>query len=356
MLNRIIHFHLEHRWFVLVGLLGVIAFGVWALVRIPMDAFPDLTNNQVTVITECPGMAPSEVEQLVSYPIEVALMGVPNTETIRSISKLNLSVVTLVLAESVPTYLARQLVNERLQEARSRLPNGVDPRLGPVATAFGEVYQYTIEGGDLSAMDLKTLHEWQIKNQLRTVPGVNEVNTWGGETRQYQIELDPARLQSYGLTLRDVFQRIQENNANFGGGFIEHASQQYALRGLGRTQNIADLENILLQSRAGIPVVLRDVARVVVGPMPRQGAILRDGQGEAVSGMVIMLKGENGKTVAERVKARVAEIAQSLPAGVAITPFYDQTEVIDPPVKFADPVLSQSIRKSFSSFDPTLTR
>lgn len=327
MLNRIIDFHLEHRWFVLIGLIGIIGLGVWALMHIPIDAFPDLTNNQVTVITEAPGMAPAEVEQLVSYPIEVALMGIPKSESIRSISKLNLSVITLILDDSVPTYFARQLVNERLQEVRSRLPDGVEPRLGPVATAFGEVYQYTIEGGNLSAMDLKTLHEWQIKNQLRTVPGVNEVNTWGGETKQYHIEVDPNRLQAYGLTLRDVFARVQENNTNFGGGFIEHASQQYALRGLGRALNPADLESIILVARAGTPVVLRDVARVVVRPMPRQGAVLRDGQGEAVAGMVIMLKGENGKRVIQRVKDKIASL--TLPVGVKIRAFYDQSGVID---------------------------
>jgi cobalt-zinc-cadmium resistance protein CzcA len=325
--NRFIDFHLAHRWFVLIGLIGLVALGVWAMLRIPVDAFPDLTNNQITVITECPGMAPAEVEQLVSFPIEVSLMGIPKTEDIRSISKLNLSVVTLVLDDSVPTYFARQLVNERLQEVRSRLPEGLEPRLGPVATAFGEVFRYTIEAPGMSAMDIKTMHEWQIKNQLRTVPGVNEVNTWGGETKQYFVEADPQRLQAYGLTLRDVFARLQENNANFGGGFIEHASQQYALHGLGRAQGIPDLENVVLTARGGTAVLVRDVAHVSVGPMQRQGATLHDGRGETVSGIVIMLKGENGKQVIERVKQKLASIV--LPAGVTIRSFYDQSEVID---------------------------
>lgn len=325
MLDRIIHFHLEHRWIVLIGLIGIVAVGVWAMLRIPIDAFPDLTNNQVTVITECPGMAPSEVEQLVTYPIEVSLMGVPKTETIRSISKFGLSLVTLVMDDSVPTYFARQLVNERLQEIRSKLPEGLETHLGPVATAFGEVYQYTVEG-DLPAMELKTLHDWEIRNQLRTIPGVNEVNTWGGETRQYHVEVDPTRLQSYGLTLRDVFNHIQDNNANFGGGFIEHASQQYVLHGLGRARSTADLEDVVLIARAGTPVKLRSVATVAVQPMQRQGATLRDGR-ETVSGMVIMLKGENGKDVINRVKAAVANL--SLPKGVRLSSFYDQSEVID---------------------------
>ncbi|MEQ1883496.1 MAG: CusA/CzcA family heavy metal efflux RND transporter [Bryobacteraceae bacterium] len=327
MLNKIIRFHIENRGLVLLGLALVIGAGVWAMLRTPIDAFPDLTNNQVTIITECPGMAPAEVEQLVSYPMEVGLMGIPKTEGIRSISKLNLSIVTLVLDDSVPTYFARQLVNERLQEVRSRLPQGLEPRLGPVATAFGEVYRYTIDGGGLSAMDLKTLHEWQVKNQLRTVPGINEVNTWGGETKQYVVEVTPSRLQAYGLTLRDVFSRLQENNANFGGGFIEHASQQYALHGIGRGQTPADLENVVLESRKGTPVLVRDVARVSVGAMQRQGATLHDGKGETVSGIVIMLKGENGKQVIERAKAKLASII--LPAGVKIKAFYDQSDVID---------------------------
>jgi len=327
MLRRIVDFHLEHRWFVLIGVFALVALGLWAMVRIPIDAFPDLTNNQVVVITECPGMPPSEVEQLVTFPLETSFMGIPKTEGIRSISKMGLSIVTLAFEDPVNTYFARQLVNERIQEARARLPEGLEPSLGPVATAFGEVYQYTLEGPQYSAMDLKTLHEWQIKNQLRTVPGVNEINTWGGETRQYQIEVDPARLQGYGLTLRDVYERVLENNGNFGGGFIEHASEQYNVLGLGRARDPRDLEQIVLISRAGVPVTLRDVARVSVKAMPRQGAVLRDGKGETVSGMAIMLKGENGKRVIERVKARLAGL--KLPPGVRISGFYDQSDVID---------------------------
>lgn len=327
MLKRILDFHMEHHWLVLVGVIGIIATGVWALLRIPIDAFPDLTNNQVTVMTDSPGMAPAEVEQLVSYPIEIALMGTPNTQTVRSISKAGLSVVTVVFDDSVATYFARQLVNERLQEVRARLPQGLEPTLGPVATAFGEIYQYTVEGQSQTPMELKTIQEWQIRNQLRTVRGVNEVNTWGGETRQYHIEIEPDRLRSYGLTLRDVFARVSENNSNFGGGYLEHASQQYTLHGIGRAQGIEDLEKIVLVSRAGTPVRLKDVASISVQPMQRQGATLRDGQGETVSGMVIMLKGENGKQVLERVKARLAALV--LPAGTKIRAFYDQSEVID---------------------------
>ncbi len=327
MLKRIIDFHLDHRWFVLAGLTGIIAYGLYTMLQIPIEAFPDLTNNQVVVMTECPAMAPAEVEQLVTFPIETALMGLPQTQGIRSVSKLGLSMVTLIFDDSVNTYFARQIVGERLQEARTRLPQGLEPTLGPVATAFGEVYQYTLTGEGRSAMDLKTIQEWQIKNQLRTLPGVNEVNTWGGETKQYQIEVDPSRLQGYGLTLRDVYERVRENNLNFGGGFIEHSSEQYTVRGIGRTQSAGDLENIVLLSRAGTPVQLRDVASIQEKAMPRQGAVLRDGKGETVSGMVIMLKGENGKRVIQRVKEKLASLR--LPAGVRLIPFYDQSTVID---------------------------
>ncbi len=327
MLQRIIDFHLRQRWLVLLGVLVIIAVGVTTMFRLPVDAFPDLTNNQVVILTECPSMAPSEVEQLVTFPIESALMGIPRTEGIRSISKLGLSMVTLIFEDSVNTWFARQLVNERLQEVRARLPQGLDPTLGPMATAFGEVYQYTLEGKGYSAMDLKTIHDWQIRYALRTVRGVNEVNSWGGETKQYTIEVDPAKLQRYGIQLRTVFDRVRENNSNFGGGFIEHAMEQYTVRGLGRTQDIADLARIVVVAHAGTPVLLRDIAEIKLLAMPRQGATLRDGKGETVSGMAIMLKGENGKQVIERVKAKFATLR--LPEGVRVNPFYDQSDVID---------------------------
>jgi cobalt-zinc-cadmium resistance protein CzcA len=326
-LQKIIDFHLKNRWFVLGGVVLIVAAGTWNMLRIPVDAFPDLTNNQVVVVTECPAMAPSEVEQLVTFPIESALMGIPKTEGIRSISKLGLSMVTLIFDDSVNTWFARQLVNERLQEVRSRLPEGLDPALGPMATAFGEVYQYTVEGERHSPMDLKTVHDWQIRFALRTVPGVNEVNSWGGETKQYTVEVDPARLQRYGLTLRDVFERVRDNNSNFGGGFIEHGMEQYTVRGQGRAESVEDLEKIVVLARAGTPVLLRDVARIALRPMQRQGATTRDGRGETVSGMAIMLKGENGKQVIERVKRKLASIR--LPEGIKVVPFYDQSTVID---------------------------
>ncbi|MBI4904899.1 MAG: efflux RND transporter permease subunit [Acidobacteria bacterium] len=327
MLARLVAFHLHNRLVVFAGLSVLIAWGLYTIYHIPIDAFPDLTNNQVVITTECPAMPPSEVEQLVTYPIEVVLMGLPKTQEVRSVSKLGLSMVTVVFEDSVNTYLARQWINERLQEVRARIPEGLEPQLGPVATAFGEIYQYTLESRKLSPMEMKTLHEWNIKNQLRAVRGINEVNTWGGETRQIEIEVDPSLLLRYGLSLRSVFERIRENNANFGGGYIEHASEQYTVRGTGRVTAPDELGNVVLIAKKGTPVLLRHVATIHDKPMQRYGAVLRDGKGETVSGMTIMLKGENGREVIQRVKERIA--ALHLPGDVRIVPFYDQSFVID---------------------------
>jgi heavy metal efflux system protein len=324
MLHRIIDFTLAYRWLVLVGILVLLGAGGYALYTIPVEAFPDLTNNQVVVVTDATALPPAEVEQLVTYPIERAMLGLPNKEEVRSLSKLGLSMVTVVFDDSVAMYFARQLVSERLQQISSTLPRGIQPQLGLPATAFGELYQYTLSG-PMSAMDLKDLHEWVIKPQLRTLPGVSEINAWGGQTKQYQIVADPARLEQYGLTLHDIASRVEENNTNFGGGYIEHASEQYTLLGSGRALSAADFGRIVLTSKKGTPVLLGDVAEVRIGSAPPAGATLRNG--ETVSGMVIMLKGENGKKLIERVKERIA--ALRLPPGVRIIPFYDQAFVID---------------------------
>ena len=324
MLNRIIDFTITYRWFVLVSALILVGVGGYALYTIPVEAFPDLTNNQVVVVTEAPSLPPTEVEQLVTYPIEQAMLGLPKKQEVRSLSKLGLSMVTVIFDDSVPMYFARQVVNERLQQIASRLPQGIQPVLGPPSTAFGELYQYTLSG-PMSPMQLKDVQEWTIKNQLRTVPGVSDVNTWGGETKQFQIKVDPTLIGQYGLTLRDIAARVEQNNTNFGGGYIEHASEQYTIRGTGRTVTTDDIGSIVLIANQGSSVLLRDVAEIVIGAAPKQGATLRGG--ETVSGMVIMLKGDNGKRVLEMVKEKIASM--SLPAGVKIVPFYDQSSVID---------------------------
>ncbi len=325
MLNRIIDATLAYRWLVLVAVLGLLGVGGYALYTIPVEAFPDLTNNQVVVVTEAPGLPPTETEQLVTYPIERAMLGLPNKEQVRSLSKLGLSMVTVVFTDAVPMYLARQLVAERLQQISAQLPQGVQPQLGLPATAFGELFQYTLSG-PMNALELKDLQEWVIKGQIRTIPGVSEVNTWGGQTKQFQIVIDPVQLTQYGLTLHDVAVRVEQNNTNFGGGYIEHAAEQYTLLGSGRAVSPEDFGNIVLTSTRGTPVLLKDVATVRIGAAPPSGATLRNGA-ETVSGTVIMLKGENGKRLIERVKAKIAGLR--LPAGVTIIPFYDQAFVID---------------------------
>src|SRR3954466_2341831 len=325
MLNRIIDATLAFRWLVLIAVVALLGVGGYALYTIPVEAFPDLTNNQVVVVTEAPGLPPTEVEQLVTYPIERAMLGLPNKEEVRSLSKLGLSMVTIVFTDAVPMYLGRQLVGERVQQLSSQLPPGVQPQLGLPATAFGELFQYTLSG-PMNALELKDLQEWVIKGQIRTIPGVSEVNTWGGQTKQFQIVVDPVQLTQYGLTLHDVAERVERNNTNFGGGYIEHAAEQYTLLGSGRAVSPDDFGNIVLTSNAGTPVLLKDIAAVKIGPAPPSGATLRNGE-ETVSGTVIMLKGENGKQLIERVKAKIATLR--LPSGVTLIPFYDQAFVID---------------------------
>ena len=325
MLQKIVDFSLNNRWFVFASLIALAITGGYVLLNLPIDAFPDLTNNQVVVVTECPSMSSSEVDELVTYPIESALLGMPRIETVRSVSKLGLSIITLIFDDSLNPYLARQLVAERLQEVRSRLPRNLQPTLGPMATPFGEVYQYTLEGPN-SLMDTKTFQDWTLRYALRGVPGVSEVNAWGGQSKQFAIQLDPATLRRYGLTAHDVIERVSANNSNFGGAFIEHAEEQYTVRGLGRASDPADLENTVLLAHDGVPVLLRDIGIVQTAPILRYGATLRENR-ESVSATVIALKGENGRAVIDRIKSRLAHMR--LPAGYQLRTFYDQSEIIN---------------------------
>ncbi len=293
-----------------------------------IEAYPDLTNIQVVVTTEAPGMSPVEVEQLVTFPIESTLIGMPRTQVVRSVSKLGLSMITVVFDDSMDIYLARQVVSERLGQVRSRVPQGLEPQLGPLATAFGEVYQFTLQGGpNVDLMRRKTILDWDVRYALRTIPGVSEINTWGGYIKQYTVEVEPMTLRRYNLTVHDVVQQVASNNQNFGGGFIEHNEEQYTIRGLGRATGIRDLENIPLRAKNGVPVLLKDVATIRPLPYPRQGAVMHDGKGETVSGMVIITKGTSSRDLIKEVKQRVASM--KLPDGLKIAPFYDQSDVID---------------------------
>jgi heavy metal efflux system protein len=327
MLRRLIDFSLDNRWVVLSATLAIVAFGLYTMWNIPIEAFPDLTNTQVDVTVEAPAMSPSEVEQLATFPLETALMGLPHMQTIRSISKFGLSMITVVFDDSIDLYLARQLVNERISEAQGRIPPGLQPVMGPLASVFGEAFQFTLQSSITSLMELKTLLDWHLRFDLRAVQGVSEVNSWGGETKQYVIVIDPNGLRRYNLTLHDVFARVSENNQNFGGGFIEHAEQRYTILGLGRALSERDLTKIVLASQNGVPVFLGDLAKITVAPMPREGAVMHDAKGETVAGMVILLKGADARRIIGSVKAKIASL--HLARGVRLIPFYDQSTVID---------------------------
>jgi len=318
----------RYRMAVCVVFAGFVAAGIYALLNLPIDAFPDLANNQVQVMTEAPAMGALEVEQLVTIPIESIMNGLPGVEQIRSLSKYGLSVVTVVFKDSVDTYFARQLVFERLQTAKARIPSDAVPQLGPICTAMGEVYQYVVEGNGQSLTDLKTLHEWDIKYQLRTVPGIADVNTWGGFTDEYVVTIDPTRLQQYKLTIQDVFSAIKHNNENFGAGIIDHESEQYVVRGLGRVNTLENIENIIVSSKDGVPVLLKNLGSAGHGTALRQGAATKDGAGEVVVGLVMMLKGDNSRAVIARVKDKIKAIQNNLPPGIILRPFYDQSGLV----------------------------
>ncbi len=326
-MQKLVDFFLSNRWLVVALLLVLVVGGITVMLDLPLEAFPDLTNNQVVVTVQCPGMSPVEVEQLVTYPIETSMMGMPKLQMVRSTSKLDLSMVTVIFDDSMDKYLVRQLVAERLNQVQSRIPAGLQPQMNPMSTAFGEVYQYTVSAPKMSLMQLKTLHDWVIRYALLTIPGVSEINSWGGETKQYVAEVDPESLRRFNLTLHDVVTAVTNNNANFGGSYIEHAEQQYTVRGLGRAESLDDLGDIVVSTSRGVPVLLKQVATLKTDALPRHGAVMRNGQGETVSGMVIILRGENGQKIIKEIKAKIAGL--KLPDGARIIPFYDQSDVIN---------------------------
>ncbi|MBY0492359.1 MAG: CusA/CzcA family heavy metal efflux RND transporter [Gemmatimonadaceae bacterium] len=327
-MRTLIHFALKRKG-VIVGLtLGLMAAGLYALQHVPFDAFPDLTGTRVEVITVAPGMAPEEVERLVTYPIESTLMGVPGAEGVRSVSKFGLSLVTVPFPDKMDVYFARQLVQQRLNDAKGALPAGVEPALGPVSTPMGELYQYVLTSDSLSLTELKTLHDYVVRPRLRTVPGVSEVNSWGGLTERVDVEVDPVRLAARRLSLTDVQRALANNTLAFGGSYLEQGGERYTLRGLGRVENVAEVERVVVGSYLGAPVRVGDVARVKLGALPRNGAVTKDGAGEVVSGMVLKLKGADSRQVIADVRARMEEIKKSLPKHVTVTPFYDQTELV----------------------------
>ncbi len=330
MLRRLVDWSLQNRPLVLVAALLVVLGGVYSLFQLPIDAVPDITNVQVQILTKAPALGPVEMEQFVTYPVEAAMNGLPDLAEIRSVSRYGLSAVTVVFEDGVDVYFARQLVNERLSQARESIPPGFgNPEMGPVSTGLGEVFMFTVEGEGLSPMDRRTILDWDIAPRLRAVPGVTEVNVWGGLPKQYQVVVDPARLVAYSLSLKEVFEAVERGTGNSGGGYIEHNREQYVIRGEGLVSSLADIEKIVIKAAAdGTPVTVRNLAQVREGAMLRIGAATRDGEGETVIGMAQMLAGENALQVASRVREAVAELSPSLPKGARIVTYYDREDLV----------------------------
>jgi cobalt-zinc-cadmium resistance protein CzcA len=330
MIDAILKFSLQQRMLVLLGTIALTGFGILAMKQIPIDAFPDVTNVQVQVIATAGGMSPPEIETLVTRPIEMEMAGLPRLVQTRSVSKVGIAVITVVFQDGVNDYFARQLVAERLQAARENLPDHVDVSLGPMTTGLGEIFQYTLvsKDGNHDATDLRTIQDYIVKPILRSVPGVADVNSFGGFVKEYQVVVRPDQLTSHKITLQQVFEALEKNNANASGNFVEHGSEQYIVRGIGRVNNIADIENIVVTIQEHTPIYVRDLADVKIGAEIRQGAATINGNGETVAGIVLMLKGGSGREVVNAVKAKLPAVQKALPAGVELVAFYDRTDLV----------------------------
>lgn len=341
MIERLIAVSLQQRWLVLLLALGAVALGAWNFQRLPIDAVPDITNVQVQINTRAPGYSPLETEQRITFPVETAMGGLPKLDYTRSLSRYGLSQVTVVFKDGTDIYFARQLVGERIQQVKDQLPAGVEVAMGPVSTGLGEIFMYTVEakagaktqgGHDYSLTDLRTVQDWIIRPQLRNVPGVIEVNTIGGFERQFHVLPDPGKLMAYRLGFRDVMTALAANNANVGAGYIERNGEQYLVRSPGQVGNLSEIQDIVIGSRGGNPVRIRDVAAVTEGRDLRTGAATRDGE-ETVLGTAMLLIGENSRTVARRVAARLEDIAKSLPDGVVTRTVYDRTDLVESTIR-----------------------
>ena len=328
MIERLIRTALEQRLIVLLVVFGLIVSGVAAFRHLPIDAFPDVTPVQVQVITRAPSLAPPEIERLVTFPLEIELTNLPGKTELRSVSRFGLSVITVVFEDRIDIYFARQLVLERVLQARSRLPRSAEPVLGPVSTGLSEVFMYLVEGSTQTLMELRTLQDWVIRPMLRAVPGLADVDTLGGLAKQYDVLVDPNRLTSFGLTLRQVQAAVAGNNQNAGGSYIEQGGDKLIVHGVGLARSATDLEQIVVAAHKGTPIYLRDVAQVRQGTAIRLGGVTRDGQGEVLEGIAVMLRGGNSREVVSAVKDKVELINRVLPAGVSVIPFYDRIELV----------------------------
>ncbi|MFA5476356.1 MAG: CusA/CzcA family heavy metal efflux RND transporter [Bacteroidales bacterium] len=334
MIESLVRFSVRNKLMVFLFTLTIVGFGLFSLSHIPIGAVPDVTNNQVQVITTSRNLSTADVEKFLTYPVEIEMANLPGVQEIRSVSKFGLSVVTIVFDEGMGTYLPRQLIAEKIASASENIPEGFGtPFMGPVSTGLGEIYQYTLDvkpgyEDRYSPMDLRTIQDWIVRRQLSGIPGVVEVNTWGGYLKQYEVALSPQKLRALNIPLEQVWQAVSKNNSVAGGGYIEKNDQSYFVRGEGLVGSLEDIENIVLDNRDGIPVYVKDVGEVHFGYANRFGAITGNGEGEKVLGQVMMLKDANSNDVIERVKTRVAEVSTSLPEGVYINAFLDRSELI----------------------------
>ncbi len=334
MIDNVIAYSVKNKLIIALFTLSIVAAGIWSMTKVPIDAVPDITNNQVQVITQAPNLGTEDIEQFVTYSVELAMANLPGVKEIRSVSRFGLSVVTIVFEDDMGTYLPRQLVAEKLTEVKNEIPKGFgEPTIGPISTGLGEIYQYTLDvapefENTYSASDLRTMQDWIIKRQMAMVPGVVEVNAFGGDVKQYEVAISPDELKASGLTINDIFNALEKNNKNTGGAYIEKDHHANFIRGEGLARSIEDIENMLVKNSSGIPITIKNVAKVQFGKAVRYGALTKDGKGEAVGGMILMLKGGNSNDVIKAVKNRVDEIQKSLPEGISIEPFLDRSSLI----------------------------
>ncbi len=337
MLERFLHFSIKHRVFVILAALAMAVLGAYNFQILPIDAVPDITNVQVQINTEARGFTPLEVEKRITFPIETAIAGTPKLSYTRSISRYGLSQVTVVFEDGTDIYFARQLINSRLQEVKGNFPVGADPIMGPITTGLGEIFMWTVnqnegfkkpDGSSYSSTELKTIQDWIIRPQLRNIPGVADVNTIGGFTKQYHVAPNPEKLMAYGLTFQNVMEALMKNNANMGAGYIEHSGEQYLIRTPGQVIDLEDIRRIVIGSHQGVPIYIKNVAEVAIGKELRTGSATQNGN-EVVLGTVFMLKGENSRTVSLRVAEKMKEINRTLPDGVVAKTVYDRTDLVN---------------------------
>ena len=334
MLEKIIDFSIKNKLIIILFTLTIAAFGMYAVLKIPVGAVPDITNNQVQVITTSGNLSTQEIEQYITAPVEMEMANLPGVSEIRSISKFGISLVTIVFDDNLGTYLPRQLIAEKIKSATAKIPEGFgEPEMGPITTGLGEIYQYTLDAKEgyenkYTATELRTIQDWVIKRRLSGINGVVEINSWGGYLKQYEVSINPSQLIAMDVTLMEVFNALEANNSISGGSYIEKTNQSYFIRGDGQVKSVEDIENIVVKNTNGTPILIKNIAAVKFGYANRYGAITANGNGETILGQVMMLKNANSKEVINDVKSRVAEIQENLPEGIYINPIVDRSELV----------------------------